>query len=188
MSVYQNSYRTFLGIENIHVMRETHQKLRKLCLEYRYREHRGSRLNFNEGSTPDGEERSGVYPSGEEGYYHNKEHKRRVEEVPVEDSHEFIMAVLGTGWLQNLSTILTGALVIVKLILGLPITEVEVGDGVEWLGNLRGGSERDFTRSPQGKPVAIVTHCSDGWDRTPQLTSLVQLLLGKLCLLFIFLK
>ena len=34
----------------------------------------------------------------------------------------------------------------------------------------------------QGRPVLV--HCSDGWDRTPQLTSLAQLMMDPHCRTF----
>ena len=58
--------------------------------------------------------------------------------------------VLDTGWLDHITALLSGAVLISNLIL---------------------------ESSSTGVPVAIIVHCSDGWDRTPQLVALAQLLL-----------
>jgi hypothetical protein len=63
---------------------------------------------------------------------------------------ELFDRVTETGWLDHITALLSGAVSISNLIL---------------------------ESSSTGVPVAIIIHCSDGWDRTPQLVALTQLLL-----------
>jgi len=107
---YKRSRFKFLGIGNIHVMRESLARLSKAALEIT-------------------QSQSGVKES---------------QEFLVEFQSALSRREETTSWLEHVSLILKSTKKIMKLLL-------------------------------QG--TSVVIHCSDGWDRTPQLTATTQLLL-----------
>jgi len=97
--LYQGCKLKFLGIGNIHVMRESFKRLSELCQS----------------------------------------------RVADEDDSHWLSALEATSWLENVRAMLRSAIEVAELI--------------------------------DKKGCSILTHCSDGWDRTSQLVSLAQLLL-----------
>ena len=93
--VYENTEILFMNIPNIHVIRDSHRRVRDLC-----------------------------YPRADDLHWHAK----------LEDTH----------WLEYNKLILQSAVMVVDLV-------------------------------QQG--TSVMVHCSDGWDRTPQITALAMMLL-----------
>lgn len=97
--IYKNTRFKFLGIDNIHVMRDSHRKLYEQCHPF----------NINEGN----------------------------------NQTAWYSAL--TAWMSHIYTVLRGAVKVAATVHALE--------------------------------ASAVVHCSDGWDRTPQIVSLAQLIL-----------
>lgn len=95
MNVYKGCQQEFMGIGNVHAVRESWKKLQEMC----------------QGTLTD----------------------------------HYYAALAGSRWLDNLSHVLTAATRIAEFV--------------------------------HKRNTSVIVHCTDGWDRTPQLTALAQLLL-----------
>ena len=84
---------------------------------------------------------------------------------PVIDDARWLSNLEATGWLNHVKMILAGAVKIAdKVIFGsLNIFKIT------------------YMYFPQveNHKTSVVVHCSDGWDRTPQLTALAMMLLDS---------
>lgn len=107
LAYYPGCELEFMNIANIHVIRDSWNKLKEACDTY--------------SSTVDGD--------------------------PTKLGSNWLSVLEATRWLDNLATILSAA--------------VKVADSME------------------NKNESVLVHCSDGWDRTPQVCSLAQLLMDK---------
>lgn len=129
--------RIFLGIPNIHVVRDSGSRLTKIIDVWNLT----TTLNDMTGA-------DGVTGSHDPIQTSGADSSERLAQKQTE--LRLLDKVLDTGWLDHITALLSGAVGISNLIL---------------------------ESSSTGVPVAIIVHCSDGWDRTPQLVALAQLLL-----------
>ena len=84
---------------------------------------------------------------------------------PVIDDARWLSNLEATGWLNHVKMILAGAVKIADKVTFFPCSVLSTPDFV----------------NPQveNHKTSVVVHCSDGWDRTPQLTALAMMLLDS---------
>jgi myotubularin-related protein 1/2 len=133
----------FLNIGNIHVVRESYERLLNLCriagasatLSATAHFHFSNKVQF-----------------GTNKKLLKAKHLKAIDDQIVHgvSSHsEWLSRVQDTGWLAMVSTVLRGSTLINDLL--------------------------------HSRRESVLTHCSDGWDRTAQLCSLVQVQLDPFC-------
>ena len=84
---------------------------------------------------------------------------------PVIDDARWLSNLEATGWLNHVKMILAGA--------------VKIADKVTFCFlNVIRDNTMHFLQVENHK-TSVVVHCSDGWDRTPQLTALAMMLLDS---------
>ena len=85
---------------------------------------------------------------------------------PVIDDARWLSNLEATGWLNHVKMILAGAVKIADKV------TFSIHSSYKYLKSLK------FAQVENHK-TSVVVHCSDGWDRTPQLTALAMILLDS---------
>lgn len=97
-----------------------------------------------------------------------RESLRKLKEIcfPANDDQKWLSAVESSLWLKHIKCVLAGAVRIVDKVGDLMLSNQTIKLNVE-----------TFYFQIENMSTSVVVHCSDGWDRTSQLTALAMLLL-----------
>jgi hypothetical protein len=125
----------FMNIDNIHVVRDSFDKMRRLNRQYLWA------LNGASSSVPFTSTNHVVPTTGQ----NSDISPAALGSISLESSITWLSRLADSGWIRHICSVLSGALRIAHLV--------------------------------RRQRVSCVVHCSHGWDRTAQLTSLAQILL-----------